>query len=100
MVPLVPCTHDDVPRLIVKVQYPQICVPVSETDLDDLLKQLREASYYIISLRDFKPYTYIYSITGELLHPLHACFLKLLFYMAIIIFAECERVCGDIASVS
>ena len=60
MVPLVPCTHDDVPRLIVKVQYPQICVPVSETDLDDLLRQLREASYYIISLRDFKPYTYIY----------------------------------------
>ena len=46
MVPLVPCTRDDVPRLIVKVQYPQICVPVSETDLDDLLKQLREASYY------------------------------------------------------
>ena len=39
--------------------------------------------------------------TGELLHPLHACFLKVLFYMALIImFAGGERLCGDIASIS
>lgn len=32
---------------MVRVQYPQICVPITETELDDLLKDIQKVGVYM-----------------------------------------------------